>query len=124
MMRSTVYNYIIGFSTSLIVLLIAGRGEAMFTAFTLPSNLWIYTGGILGVFTIMLLNITVTKISSFYMTLTLFIGQVFAGIIIDIVLSGSFSTNNLLGGILVALGLSLNVWFDKNSMESKNPCII
>lgn len=113
MITSTLFNFIVGFATSLVVLLIAGRGEAMFVNFALPSNWLIYTGGILGVFTIMLLNIVVRKISSFYLTLLLFVGQVFAAIFIDIFLSGAFSANNLIGGIFVAFGLSLNVIFDK-----------
>lgn len=112
-MTSTLFNYIVGFATSVVFLIIAGRGEAMFVILSLPSNWWIYTGGIIGVFAIMLLNITVGKISSFYLTLLLFVGQVFAGIIIDILLSGVFSANNLVGGLLVAIGLSLNVIFDR-----------
>lgn len=118
-MKSTLFNYIIGFASSIIILMFVGRGEAMFTDFALPTNPWIYTGGLIGVVTVMVLNLTVSKISSFYLTLLLFVGQVFTGIIIDIVLSGAFSTNNLIGGILVATGLSLNVIFDKMKDKEK-----
>lgn len=123
MIKSTLFNYIVGFATSIIILLIVGRDEILFASFTLPSNWWVYTGGIIGVFTIMLLNITVSKVSSFYLTLLLFVGQVFSGIIVDIILSGVFSYNNLIGGILVAVGLSLNVIFDKLT-EKENITVI
>ncbi len=118
-MKSTLVNYITGTVAAIIVLFAIGRGEMNFSNIVLPTNIWMYTGGIMGVFAIMLLNITVTKISSFYLTLMLFIGQVFAGIIVDMLLTNSFSVTNLIGGILVAVGLSLNVWFD-NSADKKN----
>lgn len=120
---STLLNYVIGLVTSLFFLATAGKGESILASFALPSDWWIYTGGVIGVFTIMLLNITVSKISSFYLTLLLFVGQVFAGIIIDIVLSGTFSVSNLIGGILVAIGLSLNILFDKLA-EKENLTVI
>jgi len=118
-LTSVLFNYIVGLATSLIFLAIAGQGEITFASFAPPSNYLIYTGGIIGVFIIMLLNVIVTKISAFYLTLLLFVGQVFSGMVIDIILSGAFSMSNLIGGILVALGLSLNVLFDK-MVEKEN----
>lgn len=119
MMKSTLLNYIIGFIAAVIIMFIVSRGQPVFSGIVLPSKIWVYTGGIIGVFTVMILNITVTKISSFYLTLLLFVGQVFSGIVIDIILTNSFSINNLSGGIMVAVGLSLNVWLDKTCENTK-----
>ena len=47
------------------------------------------------------------------MTLLLFIGQIFSGIILDIILTHEFSQVNLIGGILVTIGLFIDVWIDK-----------
>lgn len=117
MVKSTMFNYLVGLATAAIILLIAGRGEVLFVSFSLPTNVWVYTGGIIGVFTIVILNITVTKISSFYLTLLLFVGQVFAGVVVDMILSDSFSFHTLIGGLFVTAGLCLNVWFDKLSLQ-------
>jgi len=117
MMKSTLFNYIIGFGSAVVIMIVAGGRESMLNDFTLSSNVWIYTGGLIGVFAIMILNITVTKISSFYLTLLLFIGQVFSGIVIDVLLTESFSMNNLIGGILVTIGLTINVWLDKKTQN-------
>ena len=62
---------------------------------------------------ITLSNVLVVKISAFYLTLFLFIGQVFSGILIDIALTQEFSYINLVGGILVVAGLCVNLLLDR-----------
>lgn len=114
-LKSTWFNYFIGLIVSTSVLLIWGQNEPLFTSFHPSRELFLYCGGLLGVAVIVLSNIAVTKISAFYMTLFLFIGQMSTGIISDFILTQSFSFKNLAGGICVAVGLSLNLWFE-NSM--------
>lgn len=117
-LTSTWYNYFIGFIISLIVLLICNDNSNLLSSFKLSSNIYIYLGGTLGVIAVFLSNIIVTKISSFYMTLLLFIGQVFSGIVLDIILTSQFSTINLIGGILVTIGLTINVLMDKKKLQT------
>lgn len=99
------------------MLLILGGYGQLYLNLLQPSNIWIYLGGVISIFVVVLSNITVTKISSFYMTLLLFIGQVFTGIFFDILLTHSFSKKNLIGCIFVATGLALNMWMDKHSSQ-------
>jgi hypothetical protein len=61
------------------------------------------------------LDAAVCRISSFYMTLLLFAGQVFAGIATGTVFTGSFSLNNLLGGVCITAGLAQNLWPTKGA---------
>ncbi|MHC1722051.1 MAG: DMT family transporter [Aminipila sp.] len=117
--KSTFYNYAFGLIGSVMVLLfmhffiVPQFSEA---PFSLQWNqLWIYLGGAMGVCTVSISNAVVTKISSFYVTLLMFIGQVFTGIVLDIIISHTFSLGNLLGGLCVAIGLILNLWFDKET---------
>jgi len=77
--------------------------------FAISPKLYIYLGGILGVCVVLLSNMTVAKISAFYLSLFLFVGQVFTGILMDIVLSQVFSLRNLIGGIFVIVGLCVNL---------------
>lgn len=110
--KSTLYNYVTGLSVSLLVLLLAGGGEL---ASAVSPRPWMYLGGVLGVVTVLLSNIIVARISSFYMTLLLFVGQVFAGVCIDVLLTGSFAPENLGGGLFVAAGLIFNLWVDRHA---------
>lgn len=120
---STFFNYCVGLVLAVPLLFIIGRGEPMLSGVTLSPNVWIYLGGIIGVLLVTLLNAAVCRISSFYMTLLLFAGQVFAGLVLDIILSGVFSLHNLIGGILVTAGLVQNVWVDRMDARKISPCI-
>lgn len=114
-LKSTFINYVLGLALSWAILafIIPGGYEQGFAlSFSLPSA-WIYTGGLIGVFVVMLANIITTKVSSFYMTLLLFIGQVFTGLLLDVILTHTFSQRNLIGGLFVAIGLSIHIWMDK-----------
>lgn len=74
---------------------------------------WIYLGGILGVVVVMLLNITVPRIPGFQLTLLLFVGQVFTGILLDIA-AGSYQTGaTLWGGIIIAAGIAVNMILER-----------
>lgn len=112
-MRSTVMNYLTGLLTSALVMLMLGRGEPLWTAPAMSSNWFMYLGGAFGVGMIMLLNVTVPRISSFAFTLLAFVGQILSSLLLDTLLSGAFSMRNLLGGVLVAVGLTLDAWLTK-----------
>jgi transporter family-2 protein len=119
----TFYNYLIGLLVSIIVCLFLGRNEAAFTDFTISPNVYIYFGGIFGVCVVVLNNITVAKIPAFYLSLFLFIGQVFSSILVDMVLSQEFSLRNMIGGIFVAAGLCVNLLLDKKFGNSEKETI-
>jgi len=109
---STFYNYFIGLIVSIAVFLLLGRGEVVFAEFALSPSWYIYLGGALGVCVVFLSNFVVVKISAFYLTLLIFIGQIFSGVLIDAFISQEISTRNVIGGALVALGLSINLLLD------------
>jgi len=118
---STFFNYLIGLSLALPVFFIFGGGETPLGGITFSSEWYIYIGGLLGVGLIATSNIIVPKMAAFYLTLLLFIGQVFAGIIIDAVLDGAFSIRIFLGGILVAAGLGANFLLDRRKRKRDEP---
>lgn len=114
---STWFNYLTGTVVSIIVFAIitmTGNAEA---PLTLAPNPLIYTGGIVGMCAVFITNICVSKISSFYMTLLLFAGQIFTGIGIDVILSQAFSIRNLVGGIIITIGLALDMIVNKRVPE-------
>ena len=110
--RATVMNYITGLTTSCAMLLLLGRGEPMLQGFRLSGNWFMYLAGALGVVLTVILNVTVSRVSTFVLTLMQFTGQIFTGLLLDALLAGSFSIQSAVGGLLVAVGLGLNTWLD------------
>ncbi|MPN43830.1 hypothetical protein SDC9_191391 [bioreactor metagenome] len=43
----------------------------------------------------------------------------FTGVLIDALLEGSFSIENIIGGSLVALGLTLNLLFERRASQKR-----
>ena len=112
---STFFNYVCGLATAIPVFLLFGGGEAVWAGLALAPNWWSYLGGAIGVATVWLSNVVVVKIPQLYITLLMFVGQVFTGVLLDALSSGAFSTANLIGGALVALGLALNLLFERRA---------
>ena len=113
MYQSTLFNYIFGLSGSFLLLLISGETVKLFTQTSYSAPWFVYTGGLLGVIIVTMLSFLSSKVSSFYLTLLLFVGQLFTGIIIDALSTGKISIYQLVGGALVVLGLSYNLYIDK-----------
>lgn len=110
---STVYNYAIGLPVAMAVCLLLGRTEPLWTQPVFSLQPLLYAGGILGVGVVLLSNITVMKISAFYMTLLSFAGQIFSSILLDAMLEQGFLAQNLIGGVLVSAGMGVNLLLDK-----------
>lgn len=119
-LNSTFFNFLMGLVVGLIVFFLFGRQEPITIGIPLNKNLLLYTGGFLSIFSVSILNIVVAKISSFYMTLLMFVGQVFSAVLIDAFLQGAFSMKSLLGGILVGAGLCFNLWVDYKGDEKES----
>ncbi len=112
LMTSTFYNYLTGFFVSLVALFSIGRSELTNFPVQISAKSWIYFGGIVGILVVLILNYTVTNIPALYMTLLIFTGQIFTGILLDVWISHSFSVKQMLGGAFVAFGLSVNLYID------------
>lgn len=115
---STFYNYVIGLICAIALYFALGSGESVNAA--VAPNWYIFTGGALGMCVVWLSNVTVMKVSAFYLSLLLFIGQVFSGLVIDALISQSFSPRNLIGGVLVAAGLCVNLVLERRGKKEIN----
>lgn len=112
--QGTFFNYVVGLLFSIIFLIFSK--ETFPTTFNSFSSIpfLAYLGGLLGVITIVISNYMTPRISSFYLTLFIFIGQLFMGVIIDYTTIGTVSIGKVIGGILVLVGLTYNLIVDKN----------
>ena len=113
MYQSTFFNYVFGLAGSILILLISGETFKLFSASSYNAHWYIYAGGLLGVAVVTLLSFLSSKVLSFYLTLLLFVGQLFTGIIIDGLSTGKISIYQVVGGLLVVIGLSYNLYIDK-----------
>ena len=114
--QSTFYNFLTGLMFSTIIFLFINENYDLssLSNFTIPF--YAYFGGLIGVFSITLSNYTAPKISAFYMTLLIFIGQIVTGIIIDYFLLNELSVGKIVGSIFVTIGLSYNLYIDSKSI--------
>lgn len=116
--QGTFFNYLLGFLGSFLLLLISGDMVDLFSLSSYQGTWWAYLGGLIGIATISISSILSSKISAFYLTLLLFVGQLFGGMLLDYFVSGDFSIKKLMGGLLVVAGLGYNLWVDsKNKKE-------
>ncbi|MEG2661037.1 MAG: DMT family transporter [Oscillospiraceae bacterium] len=112
-------NHFVGLPITVAMLLMLGRAEPIFTGFSLSPKLWIYLGGALGVIVVMLFNVMVPKVKAFNLTLLTFVGQVFAGILIDIITKQPYSQASFYGSTLVAAGIFTNILLGHFSDEKE-----
>ena len=112
---STFFNYVCGLATAIPVFLFFGLNEPIWMGFHLAPHFWTYLGGAIGVITVWLSNVVVVKIPQLYITLLMFVGQVFTGVLMDALIDGAVSTQNIIGGVLVTLGLALNLLFERRA---------
>ncbi len=112
---STFFNYVVGLTLSIIILLFTKEMTSI-TSISLSSVPFIgYLGGFLGVVVVSLSSFAAPRTSAFYMTLFCFIGQLFVGIIIDYINFGTLSIGKIIGGLLVFIGLTYNLFIDKKA---------
>ncbi|MBE6022173.1 MAG: DMT family transporter [Cellulosilyticum sp.] len=117
--QGTFFNYLLGFLGSFVLLLISGDTIQLFSLSSYQGTWWAYTGGLVGVGVIALSSHLSSKISAFYLTLLLFVGQLFGGMVLDYIVSGDFSLQKIIGGLLVVVGLSYNLWIDSKGKHTK-----
>ncbi len=102
-------NHLTGLPVALLALFVLG-GEEFVVATPLNSvPWWVYFGGVLGIAVIAVNNVTVPRISAMQGTLLLFVGQMAAGTVIDIINSAALSPRLLIGTVIVTIGVCLNM---------------
>ena len=108
---STLMNYVTGLTGSL--LLFALVGFPKLTSFPAPGlSIVYYLGGALGALGIFLCNVVTPRLPVLQMSLIVFVGQIFSGMLIDL-LAGRFAVGTLVGGLLVAVGMVINANADR-----------
>ena len=119
--RGTRINFISGL-LAIILLIAATRSNVIGSWDTLVTinPVLLLGGGFLGVMVVAGINVVFPKIPAVYSTLLIIIGQLTAGLIIDYVISGSFSVQKMFGVVLVLTGVGINLMTDRPTPLSDN----
>lgn len=118
--EGTFFNYITGLFFSMIFLIFSSDSIYISSHTLQKIPFVVYLGGLVGVIVISLSNYITPKISAFYLTLLIFIGQLFMGTIIDFFMTSELSIGKIIGGILVLIGLTYNLFVDRPIKTVKN----
>lgn len=102
---STFYNYVIGLIFSIIILLLFYKSELGFLNHEEFPKFIYYLGGPLGIIAVFFSAYLAIKIPSLVMTLLLSFGQIVSGVILDFLITKTFDLGNVIGGILVLIGI-------------------
>ena len=114
----TFYNYITGLIASTVFFMFSSNTIRYSADKFLGLPVYAYIGGAIGVVVVAISSYVTPKISALYATVLLFIGQLFAGIIVDYFTLHVVSIGKVIGGVLVLLGLVYNVFVDKQDAEA------
>lgn len=114
--KGTRVNYLAGLVTTCILMLIF-NAEISGSLDVLASinPVYVFGGGILGVFTVSSINLVLPKIPTLYSTLLIVIGQMATGLIVDYFLFDMFSFRKLLGVLIVLAGIFINLVIDQKT---------
>ena len=111
-LQSTFYNYVVGLIFSMLILFFS-KEVFVLSKLNDVQGLFPYLGGAVGIIVVMLSIYLSPRISAFYLTLFIFVGQLFMGIVIDYMTLNTLSLGKIVGGLLVFVGLGYNLIIDK-----------
>ena len=101
----TLFNYIAGLFTSILVLVFSGEIGGFRPALQTAAGFLPYLGGTVGVITLLLSNYLTPRLPAFLLALLIFISQLLTALMLDFFIAGELSAGKLIGGLLVFAGL-------------------
>ena len=110
-------NLLVGTPCTILCLLLLGGGLSLGSFTWAPW--WTFIGGVLGAFVVLFTNSIVLKVPALQFTLLSFVGQIFGGLLFDLLLQRGYSTQSLVGGLLIAAGVCLNLLLEQGKKEAK-----
>lgn len=115
--EGTFLNYVIGLLFSIIFFFFSSDTFNLSSKILGTIPFWTFLGGLVGVIVVAASNVVTPKISAFYLTLIIFVGQLFTGMIIDYYNLNLISKGKIIGGLLVVAGLVYNLIIDKKQLN-------
>lgn len=120
LLNGTLVNYIVATFVSILAIFLSKNYHLLNLNVLNGIPLWVYLGGVFGLMALLLNIITLPTLPVIYSTILILIGQLGAGLVIDILFKGKFSTLKLVGITLVILGIGIDKMITKHT-EIKIP---
>lgn len=114
---SSFVNHLVGLPITIIIAFFVFYNTPSLMSVQLSLEPFIYLGGIFGVTVVYLSNITVYKLSAFKLTIFTFVAQLFTGIVLDMLMGLNISDASFNGGILISLGILINIFLEKRAND-------
>lgn len=116
-MKSIQMNYFVGSIMACLMTLLVGQTGGGLSRFqTLPAIFLI--GSLFGLCVLLLMNTIVLKISTFYIVLLPFVGQMLVSACIDYFYLNYLSKGKIIGGLLILTGVVYNAIIERTSATS------
>lgn len=112
-------NHAVGLPIAFAVFALWSKSAPFFDRFTLSSDIWIYWGGVMGVVVVLLFNIIVPKVPAYRLTLLNFVGQLFAGIALDLITKKGYSEESFTAGLLISMGIGANILIEQACLSKE-----
>lgn len=109
--NGTLINYLTASALSAVLLAGTGSGETWAGFGQAPA--WVYLGGVCGVVALVIIVVTLNKITLFQSTTFLLAGELVGAVVLDAVLYHSMSPGKLVGVAIVATGV---VWDKRTTL--------
>lgn len=113
MLKATRMNFLTGLVTVMAIMIFSRSGMISFDTLSGIHPVYIFGGGILGVFIVIGFNYILPKIPTIYTTVLMFLGQIVTGMVIDLFMGKDLSEKTIIGAIVIISGLGVNVWIDR-----------
>ena len=110
--QGALINYIAGLIISILLTLVMREYLVFSHEQFMGIPLWAYLGGILGIGIVVLSSYLTQKVSAFYLTLLIFLGQLATGVLIDYFVTQEIPFGKSIGGGLVIVGFLYNLKID------------
>ncbi len=109
-LQGSLVNHLVGLPFCLLLAIGVGVNESSAAVPFMAGDfrLWIWCGGMLGVTTVAMTNVIVPKIPAYQLSLFLFCGQLFCGMLLDVFCGGALNKREFGAGILVAAGIAVS----------------
>ncbi|WP_105618820.1 DMT family transporter [Vallitalea okinawensis] len=114
--QATLINFILGILFAAVLYLLFDWGN---TTNLKDIPVYLYFGGAFGVAIVILNSVVVIKISAVYTTVLVFVGQLFAGILIDYLRFKTLEWGDIIGGIIIIGGVCFNLYCDQKSSDQE-----
>lgn len=112
-------NHLVGLPVCVVLFLFLDNQD-LSRLFAFSSAPWIYLGGVLGVATVLLFNLLVPKIAALPLTILSFVGQIFTGMVFDIIVLHTYDPTTFWGGLLITLGIGVNMFLASRSPQNNS----